>query len=64
MLVYVQQGQLKHSRDETINYFSAGESFVDSDSVSPHFVESVGKRPAVLFVGVSSAFSLSTTINQ
>ena len=48
MLVYVQQGKLKHSRGETINYFSAGESFIESNSGSPHFVESVGKKPAVL----------------
>ena len=64
MLVYVQQGKLKHSRGETINYFGAGESFIESNIGSPHFVESVGKKPAVLFVGVSSAIGLPTTINK
>tara|TARA_B100000214_G_scaffold49938_1_gene31404 strand:+ start:129 stop:626 length:498 start_codon:yes stop_codon:yes gene_type:complete len=64
MLVYVQQGKLKHSRGKTINYFRAGESFIESNSGSPHFVESVGKKPAVLFVGVSSAVDLPTTINK
>ena len=64
MLVYVQQGKLKHSRGETINFFSAGESFIESNSGSPHFVESVGKKPAVLLVGVSSAVGLPTTINK
>ena len=64
MLVYVQQGKLKHSRGEIINFFSAGESFIESDSGSPHFVESVGKKPAVLFVGVASAVGLPTTINK
>ena len=64
MLVYVQQGKLKHSRGKTINYFSAGESFIESNSGSPHFVESVGQKPAVLFVGVSSAVGLPTTINK
>ena len=64
MLVYVQQGELKHSRGETINYFSAGESFIESNSGSPHYVESIGKKPAVLFVGVSSAIGLPTTINK
>ena len=64
MLVYVKQGKLKHSRDKTINYFSAGESFIESNSGSPHFVESVGKKPAVLFVGISSAVGLPTTINK
>ena len=64
MLVYVQQGKLKHSRDKTINFFSAGESFIESNSGTPHFVESVGKKPAVLFVGVSSAIGLPTTIDK
>ena len=64
MLVYVQQGKLKHSRGETINFFSAGESFIESNSGSPHFVESVGKKPAVLLVGVSAAIGLPTTINK
>ena len=64
MLVYVQQGKLKHSRGKTINYFSAGESFIESNSGSPHFVESVGQQPVVLFVGVSSAVGLPTTINK
>ena len=35
-----------------------------STSGSPHFVESVVKKPAVLFVGVSSAIGLPTTINK
>ena len=64
MLVYVQQGKLKHSRGKTINYFSAGESFIESNSGSPHFVESVGQKPVFLFVGDSSAVGLPTTINK
>ena len=64
MLVYVQEGKLKHSRGETINYFSAGESFIESNNGSPHFVESIGKKPAILFVSVSSAVGLPTTINR
>ena len=64
MLVYVQQGKLKHSRGKTINYFSAGESFIESNSSTSHFVESVGQKPAVLFVGVSFSVGLPTTINK
>ena len=64
MLVYVQQGQLKHSRGQIINYFKAGESFIESNNGSPHFVESVGKKPAVLLVSVSSSIGLPTTINK
>ena len=62
MLVYVQQGKLKHSRGQIINYFSAGESFIESNGGSPHFVESVGNKPVILFVNVSSARGLKTTI--
>ena len=64
MLVYVKQGKLKHYRGETINYFSSGESFIESNSSSPHFVESIGNKPAILFVSVSSAVGLPTTINK
>ena len=64
MMVYVQQGKLKHTRDNTINYFNAGESFIESNNGSPHLVESVGKKPAVLFVNVSSAVGLPTTLNR
>ena len=64
MLVYVQQGKLKHSRSGTINYFSAGESFIESNSGSSHFVKSVGNKPVVLIVGVSSAVGIPTTINK
>ena len=64
ILVYVQQGDLKHSRGESINYFSAGDSFIESNNGSPHFVESIGNETAVLFVGVSSAIGTPTTINK
>ena len=64
MVVYVQQGKLKHSRGETINYFTAGESFIESNSGSSHFVESVGEKPVILIVSVSSAVGLPTTINK
>ena len=42
LLVSILQGKLKHSRGETNNYFSAGESFIECNSGSPHSVESVG----------------------
>ena len=64
MLVYVQQGKLKHSRGEAINHFSAEELFIESNSGSPHFVESVGKKPAIFIVSISSAVGLPTKINK
>ena len=63
-MFYVQQGKPKHSRRETICFSSAGESFIERKSGSSDYVESVGKKPAVLFVSVSSAVGLPTTINK
>ena len=63
MLLDIQQGKPKNSKGETINYFSAIESFIESDSGSPNFVESLSKKLAVLF-GVSSAVVLPTTIKK
>ena len=48
----------------SINYIRAGESFFESNCGSPCFVESLYKKPAVLFVGVSSAIGLPITINK
>ena len=31
---------------------------------SPHFVESIGKKPAILLVGVASAVGIPTAINK
>ena len=49
MLVYVQQGKLKHSRGETINYFNAGDSFIESENGYPQFVEIMGKKLQFFF---------------
>tara|TARA_B100000214_G_scaffold288207_1_gene217773 strand:+ start:98 stop:526 length:429 start_codon:yes stop_codon:yes gene_type:complete len=64
LIVYVQQGKIKHSRGEYINFFTAGDSFIESNNGASHKVESVGEKPAVLFVGVSSTIDLPTTINK
>ena len=64
MLIYIRQGKLKHSGGETINYFRAWESYIESNIGFPRFVESVGKTSTVLFVGVSFAIVLPTTINK
>ncbi len=64
LMVYVLQGKLKHVRGEEVNYFKEGDSFVESNKGTSHFVESVGKRSAILFVGVSSVKGMPTTIND
>tara|TARA_Y100000589_G_C27176147_1_gene638850 strand:- start:2212 stop:2652 length:441 start_codon:yes stop_codon:yes gene_type:complete len=64
MLIYVSQGKLKHVRGSEINFFSSGDSFIESNYGKEHYVISVGDKPAVLFVSVSSAQGIPTTINK
>ena len=64
MIVYISQGELKHTRGENINYFSEKQSLVESNNGEEHFVENVGKNEAILFVAVSSVVGMPTTINK
>ena len=64
MIVYIAQGELKHTRGENITYFSEKQSLVESNYGEEHFVENVGKNEAILFVAVSSVVGMPTTINK
>ena len=64
MIVYIAQGELKHTRGENISYFSEKQSLVESNYGEEHFVENVGKNEAILFVAVSSVVGMPTTINK
>ena len=64
MVIYVMQGKLKHVRGTSVNYFSQGDSFIESNNGSKHYVESIGKQNAKLIVGVSSVVGMPTTINK
>ena len=64
MIVYIAQGELKHTRGENITYFSEKQSLVESNYGEEHFVENVGKNEAMLFVAVSSVVGMPTTINK
>ena len=64
MIVYIAQGELKHTRGENISYFSEKQSLVESNNGEEHFVENVGKNEAILFVAVSSVVGMPTTINK
>jgi len=64
MIVHVFKGRLKHTRGDVINYFRAGETFIESNYGKKHFVENVGNVEAVLFVSVSSVVGMPTTINE
>ena len=52
MLIHVTRGRLKHVRGEEINFFKAGDAFIESNNGAPHYVKNVGKKPAILHVGV------------
>ena len=64
MVVYLAQGELKHTRGEVINYFSSKESFIESNNGDEHFVENIGIEPAILYVVAASAIEIPTTINR
>ena len=64
MLIHVTRGRLKHVRGEEINFFKAGEAFIESNNGGPHYVKNVGKKPAILHVGVVSVVGMPAAINK
>jgi len=64
MLIHVTSGRLKHVRGEEINFFKAGDAFVESNNGGAHYVKNVGKKPAILHVGVISVVGMPTAINE
>ena len=64
MLIHVTSGRLKHVRGEEINFFKAGDAFVESNNGGAHYVKNVGKKPVILHVGVVSVVGMPTTINK
>lgn len=64
MLIHVTRGRLKHVRGKVINTFRAGDVFVESNNGGEHYVKSIGKKPAILHVGVISVVGLPTAINK
>ena len=64
MLIHVTRGKLKHVRGEEINFFKAGDAFVESNNGGEHYVKNIGKKPAILHVGVVSVVGMPTAINK
>ena len=54
MLIHVTRGKLKNVRGKVINTFRAGDVFVESNSGREHYVQSIGKKPAILNFGLIS----------
>ena len=64
MLIYVTRGKIKHVRGEKINFFKAGDAFVESNNGDAHYVQNIGNIPVILHIGVVSVVGLPTTINK
>ena len=64
MVVYLAEGKLKHTRGDTINYFSSKQSFLESNNGDEHIVENIGNKPAVLYVFAASSVGLPITIHN
>ena len=64
MLIHVTRGRLKHVRGDEINFFKAGDAFIESNNGGAHYVKNVGKKPAILHVGVVSVVVMPTAINK
>ena len=47
-----------------INFFKAGDAFIESNNGGDHFVKNVGKKPVILHVGVVSVAGIPTAINK
>ena len=64
MLIHVTRGRLKHIRGEEINFFKAGDAFVESNNGGAHYIKNIGKKPVILHVGVVSVVGVPTAINK
>ena len=64
MLIHFTRGRLKYVNGEEINFFKAGDAFVESNNGAPHYIKNVGKKPVMLHVGVVSVVGMPSTINK
>ena len=64
MLIHITRGRLKHVRGEEINFFKAGDAFIESNNGGGHYVKNIGKKPVTLHVGVVSVAGMPTAINK
>ena len=64
MLIHVTRGRLKHVRGKEINFFKAGDAFVESNKGGAHYVKNIGKKPVILHIGVVSVVGMPTTVNE
>lgn len=64
MIIYIDQGELKHISDGKVNYFSEKEALVESNKGKEHELINIGKNEAILFIAVSSALGLPVSLHE
>ena len=64
MLIHINRRRLKHVRGEEINFFKAGDAFVESNNGGAHYVKNIGKKSVILHVRVVSVVGMPMTINE
>ena len=64
VLIYVTRGRIKHVMGEEINFFKAGDAFVESNKEGSHYIKNIGKKPVILHVGVLSVVGVPSAINK
>ena len=64
MLIHVSRGGLKYVRGKEINFFKAGDAFVESNNGGAHYVKNIEKKPAILHVIVVSVVGMHMIINN
>ena len=64
MLIHVTRGRLKHVSGEEINFFKAGNAFIESNNGGPQLCEKCWKKQSILHVGVVSVVGMPTAINE
>ena len=64
MLIHITRGRLKHVKGEEINFFKAGDAFIERSNVGANYVKNIVKKTAILHVGVVSVVGMPTVINN
>ena len=64
MLIHVTRGKLKHVKGKEINFFKAGDSFLESNNGDTLCKKNIGKKSVILHLGVLSVVGIPTAINK
>ncbi len=63
-MIHLTRARLKYVRGEEIYFFKAGDAFIESNNGGANFVENVGKKPAIVYVGFVSVVGMPSAIDN